>query len=92
MERAVALTRYDQLAVDDLPEKVRGYAREHVLVAGNALDDFAPLDEVERRYIARVLEAAGGNKSLAAQRLGLNRKTLYRKLATYGLADEKSDD
>ena len=44
-----------------------------------------PLEEVERRYILRVWEAAGGNKSLAAQRLGVNRKTLYRKLKSYGV-------
>jgi DNA-binding NtrC family response regulator len=42
---------------------------------------------VEKRYILRVLEAAGGNKSVAAQKLGVNRKTLYRKLAAYGVAD-----
>jgi two-component system response regulator HydG len=35
---------------------------------------------VERRYIERVLEASGGNKTLAARILGLDRKTLHRKL------------
>jgi two-component system response regulator HydG len=59
-----------------------------VVVAGDDLDELVPLEEVERRYILRVLEAAGGNKSLAAQTLGLNRKTLYRKLAQYGVADK----
>ena len=38
------------------------------------------LDELERRYIQRVLEAAGGNSTLAARILGVDRKTLYRKL------------
>ena len=38
------------------------------------------MDEVERRYILRVLEAVGGNKHAAAQVLGFDRKTLYRKL------------
>ena len=38
------------------------------------------MDEVERRYIHRVLEAVGGNKTLAAQVLGFDRRTLYRKL------------
>jgi len=38
------------------------------------------MDEVERRYIVRVLEAVGGNKTLAAQILGFDRRTLYRKL------------
>ena len=38
------------------------------------------MEEVERRYILRVLEAVGGNKTLAAQVLGFDRRTLYRKL------------
>jgi DNA-binding NtrC family response regulator len=38
------------------------------------------MQEVERRYIARVLETVGGNKTLAARILGFDRKTLYRKL------------
>jgi DNA-binding NtrC family response regulator len=88
MERAVALTRYDSIAPADLSEKIRGYRSQHVVVAGDDLEELAPLEEVERRYILRVLEAAGGNKSLAAQTLGLNRKTLYRKLAAYGVDDK----
>ncbi len=44
-----------------------------------------PLADVERRYILKVLEASGGNKSLAAETLGLSRKTLYRKLSAWGL-------
>ena len=56
-----------------------------MLVAGDDLSELVPLEEVERRYILRVWEAAGGNKSLAAQRLGVNRKTLYRKLKSYGV-------
>ena len=41
------------------------------------------LAEVEREFIQRVLTAEGGNKTRAAQRLGLDRKTLYRKLEEY---------
>jgi two-component system response regulator HydG len=41
------------------------------------------LDELEREYIQRVVAAEGGNKTRAAQRLGLDRKTLYRKLEEY---------
>ena len=42
------------------------------------------LADLEREYIGRVLAAEGGNKTRAAQRLGLDRKTLYRKLDEYG--------
>ena len=41
------------------------------------------LAELEREFIERVLEDEAGNKTRAAQRLGLDRKTLYRKLEEY---------
>jgi two-component system, NtrC family, response regulator AtoC len=84
IERAVALTRFDHIAADDLPERIKNFEPRHVVVAGDDLEEMVPLEEVERRYILRVLQAAGGNKSLAAQRLGVSRRTLYRKLGEYG--------
>jgi two-component system response regulator HydG len=84
IERAIALAQHDQILPDDLPEKIRDYRRSHVLVASDDPAELVPLEEVERRYILRVLEAVGGNKSQAAQVLGLGRKTLYRKLEEYG--------
>ncbi len=84
IERAVALTRLQEICVDDLPEKIRDYRFSHVVVAGNDPAELVPLEEVERRYILRVLEAVAGNKTAAARVLGLERKTLYRKLERYG--------
>jgi DNA-binding NtrC family response regulator len=89
VERAVALTGYERVAVEDLPEKVRNYRRSHVIVTSDDPAELVPLDEVERRYILRVLEAAGGNKTLASRILGLDRKTLYRKLGRFGIAEGK---
>lgn len=83
MERAIALTRYEEITVDDLPETVRAYSRSHVLIASDDPSELVPLDEVERRYTLRVMEAVGGNKTLAARVLGITRKTLYRKLEQY---------
>jgi two-component system response regulator HydG len=80
VERAVALTSYDHLTVDDLPQRVREYQRSHVLVVSASPTELLPMDEVERRYILRVLEAVGGNRTQAARILGFDRKTLYRKL------------
>ncbi|HME69421.1 MAG TPA: sigma-54 dependent transcriptional regulator [Myxococcota bacterium] len=80
IERSVALTSYEQLVVDDLPERVREFREEHVLVTGSDPDELVPLEEVERRYVLRVLDASGGNKTIAARVLGLDRKTLHRKL------------
>jgi two-component system response regulator HydG len=80
MERAVALTRMDAIGVDDLAEKIRDYRRSHVLVASDDPSELVPLEEVERRYIARVMEAVHGNKTAAARILGVDRKRLYRML------------
>jgi two-component system, NtrC family, response regulator AtoC len=92
MERAVALTQYEQLTVDDLPEKIQAYRRSHVLVASDNPAELVPLEEVERRYIVRVMEAVGGNKTLAAQVLGIGRKTLYRKLEEYGPTKDAEEE
>jgi two-component system response regulator HydG len=80
IQRAVALTRYDKLAVDDLPDKIHNYRSSQVVIAGEDPSELLPLEEVELRYIRHVLEAVDGNKTLAARILGLDRKTLYRKL------------
>src|SRR5262249_9211786 len=89
IERAVALTRYEQIAVEDLPEKIRDYPQSHVIVASDDGSDLVSMEEVERRYILRVLQAVAGNKTLAAQILGFDRKTLYRKLDRYAASGEK---
>ncbi len=80
MERAVALARFEEVIVEDLPAQVRDYRATHVLVAANDPSELVPLAEVERRYVERVMEAVGGNKRQAAHVLGLDRATLYRKL------------
>jgi DNA-binding NtrC family response regulator len=90
VERAVALTRYEAITVDDLPEKVRAYRSSHVLIAADDPSELVPLEEAERRYILRALEAVGGNKTLAARLLGIGRKTLYRKLVQWGMASSES--
>ncbi len=86
IERAVALTRHENLTVDDLPERIRAYKVSHVLVASQDPEELVNLAEVEKRYIARVLSAVGGNKSTAARILGIDRTTLYKKLAQYKLS------
>ena len=91
VERAVAMARYAEITVDDLPEQVRAYRRSHVLVAGDDPSELVSLAEVEQRYILRMMEATGGNKTLAAQRLGITRKTLYRKLQEYGVVSGAPD-
>jgi DNA-binding NtrC family response regulator len=86
IEHAVALTRYEEIAVEDLPEKIRASRSSHVLIGSNDPAELIPMEEVERRYILHVMQAVGGNKTLAARVLGFDRKTLHRKLSLYGSA------
>ncbi len=88
MERAIALARFDQIVVEDLPERVRTHRSKHVVVASDDPRELVSMAEVERRYIDRVMEAVSGNKSEAARILGFNRATLYRKLADAGRRNE----
>jgi two-component system response regulator HydG len=83
VERAVALTSFEKLIVEDLPQNIRSYKKEHLVLGGDDPSELVPLDEVERRYVLHVLKAVGDNKSQAARVLGLDRKTLYRKLQQY---------
>ncbi len=87
IERAVALTRYDTIVVEDLPEKVRDYRSTNIVVATEDASQLLPMEEVERRYILRVLKTVGGNKTTAAKVLGFDRRTLYRKLERYGVVE-----
>jgi DNA-binding NtrC family response regulator len=84
MERAVALVPEDAPGVraDDLPPHIRE-RRSPDLLAG-AVQRRLTLAELEREYIFQVLQSEAGNKTRAAQFLGLDRKTLYRKLEEYG--------
>jgi DNA-binding NtrC family response regulator len=80
IERAAALADHDHILLDDLPERIRVHKRSDTLLASDDPATLVPLEVVEQRYVARVLEATGGNKTLAARILGVDRKTLYRKL------------
>jgi transcriptional regulator with PAS, ATPase and Fis domain len=83
IEHAVAITRFEQLMLEDFPERVREYQRSHVVVASDNPSELLPMHEVERRYILRVLDSVGGNKTLAARVLGFDRRTMYRKLERF---------
>jgi len=83
IERAVALARFEHLTVEDLPEKIRAYSADRFAMFANEEQEIVTVDELERRYILRVIKLIGGNKARAAQLLGLDRRTLYRKLDRY---------
>jgi DNA-binding NtrC family response regulator len=80
IERAVTLARGEKIMPEDLPPAVQG-SRGDRKVLDDAAERTLPLQEVEWEYIKKILEKTGGNKYQAAQTLGIDRKTLYRKLA-----------
>ncbi len=92
IERAVAFTQGEQIGVDDLPNRIRAYTTSHVLVAASDPEELVPLRTVEERYLRRVMAAVGGNKAAAARILGVERKTLYRKLQRFGIEPRPSSD
>jgi DNA-binding NtrC family response regulator len=91
IERAVALTSYEQLTVEDLPERIRDYRAPSNLPSEGDLSELVSLEEMERRYIQRVLDAVGGSRTLASRLLGVDRKTLYRKLGRRNAGAEDKD-
>jgi two-component system response regulator HydG len=80
IERAVALTRMSEIGLDDLPDKIREHKGNQIVLGSDNLAELLPLAEMEQRYIRHVLAAVGGNKSQAARVLGLDRRSLYRRL------------
>jgi DNA-binding NtrC family response regulator len=89
LERAVALAHFEEIQVEDLPEKIRSQpTRRSISMTGTDHPELMSLEEVERRHVLRVLEACQGNRTDAAKILDLDRKTLYRKLLRWGMSDE----
>jgi DNA-binding NtrC family response regulator len=82
VERAVALTDHDTIVLEDVRDlEARVPADPTGDLLASAVARQLPLSEVERGYIRQVLDANGGNVSRAARILGIDRRTLYRKLA-----------
>jgi DNA-binding NtrC family response regulator len=88
IEHALTMGSGDILMPEDLPGSVTRPERD--LVEEAALDD-ASLADVERRYILRVLEKTGGHQIRTAEVLGIDRRTLYRRLKQYGYASRRDD-
>lgn len=83
VERGVALTRFEDLTPDDLPDRIREWKARSVLEIDDAAE-LVTLAQMEQRYVRRVMSAVHGNKAAAARVLGVDRTTLYRKLGDAG--------
>jgi len=78
IQRAITLSQHEVILPEDLPATIIQKIDEKLFE--KALEEKFTLDQLEKEYIKRVLIETGGNKSKAAEKLGLDRKTLYRKL------------
>jgi DNA-binding NtrC family response regulator len=87
VERLVLFSRGATIQVADLPPAVQGAPPD----LGERLFEGLPsLDEIERRYLLHVLESVGGNRTRAAEIMGIDRRTLYRMAERFGI-DMDSD-
>jgi len=87
MERAVVLAVGDEVTLDDLPEAIR--APRPAAAASEPTASAAPsptnLADLEKQQILKAIQDAGGNKSKAAEALGISRRTLHRKINEWKL-------
>ena len=91
IERAMAMAKGNVVLPSDLPAEVCGGSP---VAPASIIDDRPSLGELEKRYIALVLAECGGNKKRAAEKLGIDRRTLYRAIERSGEpsgGDEEGD-
>lgn len=85
IERMVVLSSDGELKIINIPEDIR-HPKNFQPRSGGALEtSHNSLSDIERDHIRRVLEEVRGNKSMAAKKLGISRRTLYRKIEEYKL-------
>jgi DNA-binding NtrC family response regulator len=82
VERLVVFSRGSVVEAADLPPLVRGAAPQ---VEPQLFADLPRLDEIERRYLMHVLDAVRGNRTRAAEVMGIDRRTLYRMAERFGV-------
>jgi two-component system response regulator AtoC len=84
IERAVVLSRGEKIGARDLPPTVRNVSADAPLPKLQANSSLS-VEEAEKDLIIRALKDSNGNRTLAAKKLGMHRRTLHRKLITYKL-------
>ena len=89
VERMTVLSRGDTITVADVPAEIRDAAEAAARTAPAGAIAGESLADAEKRQILAALERAGGNRSKAADELGINRRTLHRKLAAWGVAPRR---
>jgi DNA-binding NtrC family response regulator len=80
IERAMAMSGTNDIEPAHLPAKVINYQPTRIELSISAPAEMVTLDEMERRYVRQVLASVNGNKTHAARVLGIDRRSLYRRL------------
>jgi DNA-binding NtrC family response regulator len=88
IEHAAILCVTPQVELEDLPGELKEKAA--VVTGGEAAP--VALEALERLHILKMLRECGGHRGRTAEVLGINRRTLYRKLIEYGVAKEEGDE
>lgn len=88
VECAVVMCNGEEITLEDLPVSVRESVEDKNIIIPHGIT----LDEAEKIIIQNSLTMAGGNKTKAAQILGIGRKTLHRKLQEYGMETEQTEE
>jgi DNA-binding NtrC family response regulator len=88
IERMVVMARGSRLTVRDLPPQVRDAASANASSAPGR--GYLSLEETEKQLIIKALKVHGGNRTKAAEELGISRRTLHRKLNEYGLHEKET--
>ena len=88
IERLVVLTKNSVIQADEIPSSDE---KNHESFYGPATEDSPTLEQLEKRYIQMILNKTASKKEKAAQILGINRRTLYRKEKEYGLVTDEED-
>ncbi|MDM8514891.1 sigma-54 dependent transcriptional regulator [Desulfobacterales bacterium HSG16] len=89
IERGVILARSEYLDIEDFqmtPKFIDEVVHAPISAENGVTEEILPLEEVERQSILKTLDFTQGNKSEAARKLGITRKTLLKKLKNYGVA------
>lgn len=89
IERAVVLCRGNIIDASDLPDPEAANPEDAVQ---GMIKDYPTLTQLEERYIRIVMQKTAGRKDKAAQILGVNRRTLYRKEREYGFVEANAED
>jgi DNA-binding NtrC family response regulator len=84
VEQMVVLARSEKLTLRDVPAAVRGGADlTKIAVVRSGMT----VEEAEKQLIIQALKETGGNRTKAAEKIGISRRTLHRKLNQYGLQE-----